>query len=114
MDNCLFCKIIAGEIPSNKVYEDDYVYSFYDINPIAPVHVVVVPKTHIANVNEVTAENSDIVAHIFEAIPKIAEILGVQDGYNLINNCGEKAGQTVMHLHFHLISGLNLDKALSK
>ncbi len=106
MEDCLFCKIIAGEIPSKKVYDDDFVYAFYDISPQAPHHIVVVPKKHIASANEVTAENSTYVARIFEAIPKIAEELGFSErGYRVVNNCGEDGLQTVKHLHFHLMGG---------
>lgn len=106
MEDCLFCKIIAGEIPSKKVYDDEFVYAFYDISPQAPHHVVVVPKTHVASANEVTAENSAYVAHIFEAIPKIAKELGfAENGYRVVNNCGEDGLQTVKHLHFHLMGG---------
>ena len=110
MEDCLFCKIVNGEIPSKKVYEDDKVYSFYDINPIAPVHVLVVPKAHIKSANEITEENADIVAHIFTVIPKIVKSLGIgKEGYRVISNCGEAAGQTVWHLHFHIIGGTKLD-----
>ncbi|MBR6649957.1 MAG: histidine triad nucleotide-binding protein [Clostridia bacterium] len=106
--DCLFCKIIAGEIPSSKVYEDDYVYAFKDINPMAPVHVLVVPKKHIACANDITAENSFEVAKIFEAIPKIASVLGLNNGYRIISNCGPDAEQTVLHLHFHILGGEKL------
>lgn len=106
MDDCLFCKIIAGEIPSAKVYENDRVYAFYDIAPQAPVHVVIVPKTHICCANKITAENSSLVSDIFEAIPEIARAEGIaEDGYRVVNNCGENGGQTVKHLHFHLLGG---------
>jgi len=100
--DCIFCKIIAGEIPSKKVYEDDRVFAFYDINPQAKIHVLVVPKKHIDSANAVDTENSDAVSAVFEAIPKIAKKLGIES-YRVINNCGEKAGQSVMHLHFHLL-----------
>lgn len=106
--DCLFCKIIAGEIPSAKVYEDEYVYAFRDIHPQAPVHVLIVPRTHIACADEIGAANSDIVAHIFEAIPKIAKAEGLTGGYRIINNCGEDGCQTVRHLHFHLLGGRKL------
>ncbi|MCR4718192.1 MAG: histidine triad nucleotide-binding protein [Firmicutes bacterium] len=106
MEDCLFCKIIKGEIPSKKVYEDEFVYAFYDIAPQAPHHVVIVPKTHITSANEITAENSAYVARIFEAVPKIAEELGfAASGYRVVNNCGEDGLQTVKHLHFHLMGG---------
>ncbi|MDO5544312.1 MAG: histidine triad nucleotide-binding protein [Eubacteriales bacterium] len=105
MSDCLFCKIIAGEIPSTKVYEDDAVFAFRDINPQAPTHVLVVPKAHIADCNDVTAENSTVVAHIFEVIPKIAQAEGLTGGYRVVSNCGADAGQTVQHLHFHILGG---------
>ena len=107
--DCLFCKIIAGDIPSTKVYEDELVYAFRDINPQAPTHVLVIPKTHLASVNDVTAENSGVVAHIFEVIPQIAKAEGLAGGYRVVSNCGADAGQTVHHLHFHILGG----KALS-
>ena len=102
---CLFCKIIAGEIPSTKVYEDESVYAFRDINPQAPTHVLVVPKTHIEDCNGITAENSNLVAHIFEVIPQIAKAEGLEKGYRVASNCGDDAGQTVQHLHFHILGG---------
>lgn len=109
MADCLFCKIIAGEIPSQKVYEDEWVYAFEDISPVAPHHVLLIPKQHIASVNEITAENSAAVAKIYEAARNIAQQLGIaEDGYRIVTNCGEKAGQTVFHLHFHLIAGRDL------
>ncbi len=106
--DCLFCKIIAGEIPSTRVYEDDTVYAFRDINPMAPVHILVVPKAHIGGADEVTAENSRSVAAIFEAIPKIALAEGLTNGYRVITNCGEDGCQSVRHLHFHLLGGKKL------
>ena len=107
--DCLFCRIIDGQIPSEKVFEDDMVLAFFDIAPTAPEHVVIVPKKHIASANEITADNSGYVAHIFEVIPKIAKKLGIDEkGYRVINNCGEYGGQTVGHLHFHLIGGRQL------
>ena len=108
MDNCLFCKIIAGDIPSAKVYEDDLVLAFRDIAPQAPSHILVIPKTHIPSVAGITAENSALVAHIFEVIPKIAEEEGLSNGYRVISNCGADAGQTVPHLHFHILGGREL------
>ncbi len=111
--DCLFCKIIAGEIPSTKVYEDEYVYAFNDINPMAPVHVIVVPKTHICCANEITEENSFYIAKIFEAIPKIADSLGLENGYRIINNCGPDADQTVLHIHFHILGGKKLPGKLA-
>ena len=112
MSDCLFCKIIAGEIPSTKVYENEKVYAFRDINPQAPVHVIVVPKMHIASANEITEENADCVAACLQAMPKIAKAEGLEDGYRIINNCGAAAGQTVMHLHFHLVGGRNLGEKI--
>ena len=112
MDNCLFCKIIAGQIPSTKVYEDEAVYAFRDINPQAPVHILVVPKEHIACADEITAENSAAVARCFEAIARIAKAEGLESGYRVINNCGADGGQTVMHLHFHLIGGVKLSEQM--
>ena len=106
--NCLFCKIIAGEIPSTKVYEDETVFAFRDIAPQAPTHILVIPKEHIASVNGVTAENSAVVAHIFEVIPQIAKAEGLENGYRVVSNCGDDAGQTVHHLHFHILGGKKL------
>ena len=102
--DCIFCKIISGEIPSDKVYEDEQVLAFRDIAPKSPVHVLIIPKTHIAGVREITADNSSVVAHIFTVIPQIAQQLGITD-YRVVSNNGEQAGQTVHHLHFHLLSG---------
>ena len=103
--DCLFCKIINGEIPSTKVYEDDLVFAFKDIAPIAPVHFLVIPKEHISGAAAVTAENSAVVAHIFEVIAKLAKELGLENGFRVITNNGDDAGQTVKHLHFHVIAG---------
>lgn len=108
MENCLFCKIIRGEIPSAKVYEDSLCYAFRDINPQAPTHILVVPKTHIQSCNGVNEDNSAVVGHIFEVIPKIAAEEGLTDGYRVVSNCGEAAGQTVGHLHFHILGGKTL------
>lgn len=108
MDNCIFCKIIAGEIPSDKVYEDETVYAFKDINPIAPVHVLIIPKQHIAKLEDVTEENSAVIAHIFEVAAKIAKDMGLDSGFRVVSNCGEDAGQTVFHIHFHLLAGRKL------
>ena len=106
--DCLVCKIVAGEIPSKKLYEDDQVYAFYDIDPQAPVHFLVVPKQHIASADELTPENSAVVAHIFEVAAKLAKELGLTNGYRIVNNCGEDGGQTVQHLHFHVLGGRSL------
>ena len=108
MSNCLFCKIVAGEIPSTKVYEDETVLAFRDINPQAPTHILVIPKTHIPSVDGVTAENSAVVSHIFEVIPAIAGQEGLVNGYRVVSNCGPDAGQTVPHLHFHILGGKEL------
>ena len=108
MDNCLFCKIVAGEIPSNKVYEDELVLAFRDIAPQAPTHILVIPKAHIASVAEINAENSAVVAHIFQVIAKVAEAEGLKGGYRVVSNCGDDAGQTVHHLHFHILGGKKL------
>lgn len=106
--DCLFCKIAAGDIPSTKVYEDETVYAFRDIAPQAPTHILVIPKAHIGSVSEITAENSGLVAHIFEVIPRIAEAEGLTGGYRVVSNCGADAGQTVHHLHFHILGGKTL------
>ena len=109
MADCVFCKIISGEIPSKKVYEDDRVIAIYDLSPQAPVHVLFIPKEHICCANAITEENSGVVAHIFSKIPVVAKELGLENGYRVVNNCGEDGGQTVMHLHFHLLGGRKLD-----
>ena len=108
MTNCLFCKIIAGTIPSTKVYEDDQILAFRDIAPQAPTHILVIPKEHIPSVDGITAENNAVVAHIFEVIPTIARAEGLENGYRVVSNCGEHAGQTVHHLHFHILGGKQL------
>ena len=107
--DCLFCKISKGEIPSAKVYEDDLVYAFLDIEPQAPVHIIIIPKEHIASANELNDENAGVVGHIFAVAAKIANDRGfAKDGYRIVNNCGENGGQTVGHLHFHVLAGRNL------
>ena len=106
--DCLFCKIIDGQIPSKKVYENEYVYAFHDISPMAPVHILVVPKLHIASADEVTAESSAYVARIFEAIPQIAAEAGLANGYRVITNIGADGCQSVKHLHFHILGGKQL------
>ena len=113
MSDCIFCKIIAGEIPSSKVYEDERVYAFRDINPMAPVHVLIVPKTHVSSADEITDASSTLVAAIFEAIPKIAAAEGLSNGYRVITNCGEDGCQSVKHLHFHLLGGKKLPDSLA-
>ena len=106
--DCIFCKIIKGDIPSSKVYENEYVYAFRDINPQAPVHILVVPKEHVASVDEISAENSILVSKIFEAIPEIAKAEKLSGGYRVITNCGDDACQSVQHLHFHILGGAQL------
>lgn len=103
--DCLFCKIIAGEIPSKKVYEDDQVYAFYDIDPQAPIHFLVVPKEHIAGPSAVTEQNESVIGHIYSVIAKLAKELHLDKGYRVVANCGEEGGQTVGHLHFHVLAG---------
>lgn len=111
--DCLFCKIIAGDIPSGKVFENDHVFAFRDINPQAPVHILVVPKAHIASADEINAENSVYAAKIFEAIPEIAKSAGLTGGYRIISNCGEDACQTVKHLHFHILGGKKMPEEMA-
>lgn len=111
--DCLFCKIIEGVIPSNKVYEDDMCLAFYDIAPQAPVHILVIPKQHIASVDGVDRDNSGCVAHIFEKIPHIAKEAGLVNGYRVITNCGEDACQSVKHLHFHILGGAQLSEKMA-
>ncbi len=107
MSDCLFCKIAGGEIPSNKVYEDELCYAFYDIAPQAPTHFLVIPTAHISSVSAVTPENSAVVAHIFEVIARLTKDLGLES-YRVVSNIGEQAGQTVFHLHFHVLSGRDM------
>ena len=105
--DCLFCKIVEGDIPSNKVYEDENLYAFHDIAPQAPTHFLVIPKVHIPSCAAVTPENSDVVSKCFEAIAKITKELGIEE-YRVVSNCGEQAGQTVPHLHFHVLAGRDM------
>ena len=106
MNDCIFCKIIHGDIPSTKVYEDELVYAFRDIQPAAPEHILIVPKEHICCANKLAEQHESLVGHIILTAAKIAKDLGfADDGYRIINNCGENAGQTVFHLHFHLLAG---------
>lgn len=111
--DCLFCKIINGDIPSNKVYEDNMILAFHDISPMTPVHVLVIPKQHIANADGVNEENSKYIAHIFEKIPAIAKVAGITNGYRVITNCGEDGCQSVMHLHFHILGGTKLPEKMA-
>lgn len=106
MSDCIFCKIVAGQIPSSKVYEDDHVLAFHDIHPQAPVHVLVIPKKHLASAGELSSEDSTILSHVFAAIQAVAKSKGVaESGYRVVTNTGKDAGQVVFHLHFHLLGG---------
>jgi len=111
--DCIFCMIAEGKIPSTKVYEDETILAFRDINPQTPVHVLVIPKEHIASVDEITEENSDVVKHIFEAIPKIAAAEGLSNGYRVISNVGEDGAQSVKHMHFHILGGVKLSERMN-
>ncbi len=106
--DCLFCKIAAGEIPSTKVYEDEYVYAFLDIDPKAPFHCIIIPKEHISGADMINESNSHLIAKVFEAVAKIAKQENLQKGFRVVNNCGEDGGQTVGHIHFHLLARRNL------
>lgn len=108
MADCLFCKIVAGEIPSTKIYEDDFVYAFADIDPQAPFHAIIIPKEHISSADEINAENSALIGKVFEAVAKISIQENLEKGYRVVNNCGEDGGQTVHHIHFHLLARRNL------
>ena len=110
---CIFCEIIAGNIPSTKVYEDELVLAFRDIAPQAPTHILVIPKAHIGSVAEITAENSAVVAHIFEVIPQIAAAEGLEKGFRVVSNCGEHGCQSVKHLHFHILGGAQLTEKMA-
>ena len=112
-NDCLFCKIIKGDIPSQKVYENELCYAFRDINPQAPVHILVVPKDHIESSWKIDFNNSYCVAKIFEAIPAIAKREGLENGYRVVTNCGDDACQTVKHLHFHILGGEKLSEKMS-
>jgi len=103
MTDCIFCKIAAKEIPSNIAYEDDQILCFHDLEPQAPVHVLIIPKKHIASLDDVTGEDAQLMGHILVKVKEIAEILGLDNGYRLVNNCGEDGFQTVKHIHFHLL-----------
>ncbi len=113
MQDCLFCKIAAGNIPSDKVYEDEHILCFRDIAPQAPVHLLIIPKIHIGSADEITTENSTVIAHIFATIPQIAKTAGLTNGYRVINNCGADACQSVKHLHFHIIGGTQLPERMA-
>lgn len=109
---CLFCKIAKGEIPSQKVYEDERILAFRDINPQAPIHVLIIPKQHIESINEITAENSAIIAYIFEKLPQIAREAGLTNGYRIISNIGDDGRQSVKHMHFHILGGKQLSEKM--
>ena len=112
--DCLFCKIVGGEIPSKLVYEDEYVYAFHDINPQAKIHIVVTPKEHIAAcADDINAINSNVRAKLFEAIPKVASAAGIEGGYRIVNNCGDNACQSVKHIHFHVLGGEQLSEQMA-
>lgn len=108
MADCIFCRIAAGEIPSNKLYEDDQLLAFYDLDPQAPTHFLVIPKVHIASVAEITPQNSAVIAHIYEVIARLAAELGLEQGFRVVTNCGLQGGQTVPHLHFHVLAGRDM------
>ena len=108
MKDCLFCKIVAGEIPSTKIYEDEFVYAFADIDPQAPFHAIIIPKEHISSADEITADNSMLIGKVFEAVAIISKQENLEKGYRVVNNCGEDGGQTVHHIHFHLLARRNL------
>lgn len=112
MDNCLFCKIIKGEVPSTKVYEDDEILAFKDINPMAPVHILIIPKNHIDGADKLNSENSAIVGKIFAVAAKLAEEYHLDNGFRVVTNVGENGGQSVRHLHFHLLGGAKLNTVL--
>ncbi len=113
MSDCIFCKIVNGDIPSSKVYEDDCVLAFNDINPQAKVHFLVIPKSHIGSVDEINESNSNVVSHIFTTIPKIAKKVGLTNGYRVITNCGQDGCQSVKHLHFHVLGGEQLSEKMA-
>ena len=108
MDNCIFCKIMNGEIPTTKVYEDEYCFAFQDIEPLAPTHFLVIPRKHLASAAQIDQEIAPVIGHIYAVIAKLAEEMGFRDGFRVVTNCGEDAGQTVHHLHFHVLAGKKL------
>lgn len=112
--DCIFCKIVNGEIPSNKVYEDNKILAFHDIAPQMPVHIIVIPKVHIESALDINEENCEVIGHVFKAISKIAKEAGLENGFRVINNCGEDGGQTVKHIHFHILGGEKLGEKLVK
>ena len=114
MSDCLFCKIVKGEIPSKKAYEDDKILVFHDIAPCAPVHLLAIPKAHIKSAAEIDQGNAEVIAHLFTSMAKIAKESGLYDGFRIVTNCGKQGGQTVDHLHFHLLGGRNLGALLTE
>lgn len=106
--DCLFCKIANGEIPGNIVYEDDDVIAFHDLDPQAPTHVLIIPKKHIGSAMEIDRDNSAVIGQIYEVAAKLAVHLGLENGFRIVNNCGEDGGQTVHHIHFHLLGGRSM------
>ncbi|MCI9245628.1 MAG: histidine triad nucleotide-binding protein [Clostridia bacterium] len=113
MEDCIFCKIIKGEIPSEKVYEDDEILAFKDIQPAAPIHVLIIPKKHIANLMEIQKEDSELMGRMVVVMQKIAKQLGIDEkGFRIISNCGPDSGQEVMHLHFHLLAGRTMGQKI--
>lgn len=108
MEDCIFCKIMNGEIPTNKVYEDEYCFAFKDIEPLAPTHFLVIPREHVASAAEIDEKMAPVIGHIYTVIAKLAEEMGFRDGFRVVTNCGEDAGQTVHHLHFHVLAGKKL------
>ena len=113
MENCLFCKIAEGSIPSDKVYEDDLILCFRDIQPQAPVHILIIPRAHIVSADEINESNSSVIAHIFAKLPEIAKKAGLTNGYRIISNCGADACQSVKHLHFHILGGEKLSENMA-
>lgn len=113
MSDCLFCRIVKGEIPCNKVYEDESVLAFYDIAPQAPVHILVIPKQHVASADEICGENAELVARVFAVIPTVAKSAGLKNGYRVITNVGEDGCQSVKHIHFHVLGGCKLSESMA-
>lgn len=111
--DCVFCKIVEGVIPSNKVYEDDIMMAFHDIEPQSPVHIVMIPKEHIESANAINEDNSKIIAHIFSKVPEIAKSVGLDNGYRVVTNCGPDGRQSVFHIHFHLLGGKQLNTQMA-
>lgn len=111
--DCVFCKIVEGVIPSNKVYEDDIMMAFHDIEPQSPVHIVMTPKEHIESANAINEDNSKIIAHIFSKVPEIAKSVGLDNGYRVVTNCGPDGRQSVFHIHFHLLGGKQLNTQMA-